>query len=239
MFMSKTKLREKDLDMEFLKECFNYHSGGYFTWKERPLHHFSTDKVQRGFNTRFSGEIAGYFNKRTDSQQEGFGYWRVGISREGALGHFKLHRLIWFWNYGYFPEVVDHIDNDTQNNNISNLRECTGKDNSRNLKLSVNNTTGYKGVSITNDPKRRNKPFRASIEYNGYVFGLGGFSCEHVAALAYNKAAELFFKDFSKLNDVPDGYEFYPKGIFFTKYYYEIKDNSFDWSTRKKRKRTK
>lgn len=42
--------------------------------------------------------------------------------------------------------VVDHIDGDTMNNRKSNLRVCETKENLRNSKMRINNTSGHKGV---------------------------------------------------------------------------------------------
>jgi hypothetical protein len=50
---------------------------------------------------------------------------------------------------GAIPEglVVDHIDRDSSNNLIDNLRLVTGEVNARNSRMSVNNTSGITGVS--------------------------------------------------------------------------------------------
>lgn len=232
--------KEEHLTQEFIKECFTYRDDGYLIWNKRPVRHFSNEVNQRRFNTQHSGTVAGYFNKRTDSKQEGFGYWRVGITREGFTGHFKLHRLIWLYHYGYLPEVVDHEDNDTSNNRIGNLRKADHAKNSYNLKISVNNTTGFKGVSYTKDPKRWKSPYVASIEYDGYTFGLGHYSDPEMAALAYNLAAEVLFKDFNNPNVISLKRDDLRTGSkFFTKTQYDILNGSFDWSTKKRRKQRK
>lgn len=64
---------------------------------------------------------------------------------------YKAHRLAWLYVYGEFPtgrqKYIDHIDGDTSNNRISNLRICNSSENQRNRSTSNNNTSGYKGVS--------------------------------------------------------------------------------------------
>lgn len=53
------------------------------------------------------------------------GYYIVSL-----LGcSFRAHRLIWLLKYGEWPEYVDHIDGDVQNNSISNLRNCNNNEN--------------------------------------------------------------------------------------------------------------
>lgn len=53
------------------------------------------------------------------------GYWRVYINGKG----YYLHRLIWMYHYGYFPNEIDHIDRNKSNNTIENLRAVTHKEN--------------------------------------------------------------------------------------------------------------
>ena len=58
------------------------------------------------------------------------------------------HVLVYFVNTGELPEVVDHEDGNTYNNEFSNLRAATQLQNSHNRKINSNNTTGVKGVSM-------------------------------------------------------------------------------------------
>ncbi|CAM0068555.1 HNH endonuclease [Vibrio phage K406] len=233
----KGRLKEDDLTQEILQQCFKYKNGNLY-WKERPANHFKNLSDYRAFLTNQEGKVAGYYNKRTDSKRKDFGYWRVGITLGDAQAPFKLHRLIFLLEKGYLPKVVDHKDGDQNNNNIENLREGDHKKNSYNLRTPVNNTSGYKGVSKSKDPKRRNKPYKASIEWDGYVFGLGAYTSAEEAAVAYNIAAKLLFKDFSKLNVTPFKEEdFQWKGKFFTKDYSQILEGTFDWDSKSQRKK--
>lgn len=231
------KLKEKDLTQALLKECFTYKEGKLF-WKKRPSGHFSDLKSYRAFCSDMVGTESGYYNKRTDSKREDFGYWRVGLSLCGAHGHFKLHRLVFLYEKGYLPVLVDHKDGDQNNNYIANLREGTHNKNSYNKRLPVSNSTGYKGVSYSNCPKRWKSPYRASIEKDGYVFGLGSYTTAEEAAVAYNIAAELLFEDFASLNNTPYPREkFKRRGKFFLETYFQIKEGSFDWKSKSKRGR--
>ena len=87
--------------------------------------------------SKSAGSVAGRVNK--------LGYVEVTI--DGT--HFKAHRIVWLLCHGYWPEnYIDHIDGNTGNNNIENLREVSQQCNLRNSKVSKNNTSGVRGVSF-------------------------------------------------------------------------------------------
>lgn len=62
--------------------------------------------------------------------------------------HYQNHRIIFFLNYGYCPEIIDHIDNVRTNNRIDNLRAATKSQNQHNSKKPRNNSSGHKGVFL-------------------------------------------------------------------------------------------
>ena len=194
----KLTLKESELTQDLLRECFDYREDGSLIWKERPLKHFKDVGNQKRFNTPFAGKVAGYYNKRVDSKRDDFGYYKVRITLEKSQGMFKLHRLVFLWHHGYLPEILDHKDGDTMNNRIENLRESSVQQNSCNLKLNVNNTSGYKGVV-------RGKcldKWRASIEAKGRSYYLGVYKTKEEAAHAYNLAAKMLHKEFACLNTI-------------------------------------
>lgn len=71
------------------------------------------------------------------------GYIKIRINRVAYQGH----RLIWLFNYGSLPGVIDHVDGDPLNNRLSNLRESSRLTNMFNAKKRKDNTSGVKGVS--------------------------------------------------------------------------------------------
>ena len=65
---------------------------------------------------------------------------------------YPIHRIIWMLHYGEIPPnyVIDHIDGDTSNNLVANLRAVNYKVNSRNRAKPSNNRSGVVGVSLAN-----------------------------------------------------------------------------------------
>lgn len=95
------------------------------------------------------------------------GYNRVNI--KGKL--YYVHRVVWFLVMGEWPKtMLDHIDQNKQNNRFENLREVTQTGNSFNSKLRKDNTTGVRGLSYD----KRDNLWYATIEVFGeYAFSKG------------------------------------------------------------------
>lgn len=72
----------------------------------------------------------------------GRGYVKFRIGKKD----YKAHRAIFLMHHKYLPEYVDHIDGNSMNNRIENLRECTLEQNSWNSKIFNTNKSGIKGV---------------------------------------------------------------------------------------------
>lgn len=115
--------------------------------------------------TRYSGKfnaipivvkntIAGYKKK----------YWYVKILGKA----YSVHRIILCLtsDFDYFSESeVDHLDGDTFNNRISNLKIVSIFENNRNSKMKSNNTTGYCGICLSSSSGYLF--YRAQITANG------------------------------------------------------------------------
>lgn len=137
-------------------------------------------------------ELTGEFTNKTDRNhlaKKGMkagsantdGY--IAISLEGKK--YYAHRLAWLYMYGTIPESnLDHIDRDTGNNRISNLRVC---DHSKNTFNSIkNDTTYYRGVA------KNHNNYKARIYVEGKYIELGTYSTPEEASIVYEiKAKEL------------------------------------------------
>lgn len=128
--------------------------------------------------------------------------WR-GIGKEGrylattSLGKsYYLHQLVFLYHFGYIPSSIDHINGDTRDNRIENLRECTQAQNQYNSKRKVNNRSGVKGVVFhANCP---GKPWQAKIVVDGRTISLGYYADIKDAAIAYENGAIKYAKEFAK-----------------------------------------
>lgn len=99
--------------LEHLQECFTYNKDtGELFWKVRPLHHFASEHIMKIWNNKHSGKIISCIDDK--------GYYKVKID---GINYFAP-RIIWKLETGNDPKnFIDHIDENTSNNIISNLRD--------------------------------------------------------------------------------------------------------------------
>ena len=163
-----TNLREagtiKNLTAKYLQSALDYNpETGIFTWK-----------TNKGCLKR--GHVAGYVDS---------GYRQITLAGK----KYKAHRLAWLYYYGEWPKgLIDHKDQDTMNNAISNLRECTPGENQQNSTRSRGSTSNYQGVSWYTAGKK----WRARITIKGETLLLGDFDDELEAANVYREAKEKY-----------------------------------------------
>ena len=76
-----------------------------------------------------------------------------GYVRIKVLGkQYKAHRLAFLYVHGYIPSIIDHLDGNGENNEISNLRPATSSLNGKNQRLSRANKSGVCGVRYKKNP---------------------------------------------------------------------------------------
>lgn len=120
------------------------------------------------------------------------GYVQIGVYKKLQLAH----RLAWAYMTGEWPEhEVDHIDGIKTNNNWSNLRQATHKQNMENRSLGKNNTSGFRGVAWS----ERYQKWRAAVGHNKKTIHIGYFdTAEEASKAAAAKRAELFTHDIGR-----------------------------------------
>ena len=132
-------------------------------------------------------------------------YHAIHFSFQGKSYRFLVHRLFFYWHYGYLPDQIDHIDGNGLNNKIDNLRETNDSDNQRNkekskIRLGKKTSSRHKNVSWD----KRGKKWRARPSLNKKFFSLGQFDTEDDAGEAVN---QFYIKnnliDYTHFNDTP------------------------------------
>lgn len=103
----------------------------------------------------------------------------------------KMHRYI--LGLSEPTEIIDHINGNTLDNRKANLRRCTNTENSRNCKLSKNNTSGASGVNLIKSSGK----YRARIMVNRKEIRLGHFKTFEEAKKARREAEKKYFGEFA------------------------------------------
>ena len=106
----------------------------------------------------------------------------------------RLHRLIMNPSDGM---VVDHINRNRVDNRKSNLRICTNQQNSVNVNVSRNNTSGTTGVNYD----KRSSKWQAYININGERKHLGYYDSKEDAIAARRQAEIDYFGEFAPNNN--------------------------------------
>lgn len=140
-------------------------------------------RKQRGGRGK-AGAIAGYVDK------EGYRRIRLGQSL------YKAHRIVWAIHYGECPRdmEIDHINCDTWDNRIENLRLCSRSENARNRRITKANKSGLKGVSWSSS----SKTWVAQICFNRSSLHIGYFASKVEAHRAYCVEAKRLHSAFAR-----------------------------------------
>jgi hypothetical protein len=119
------------------------------------------------------------------ARNTGKGYLIVTLYKNSKATNFKIHRLVIEHFLHQSKLHVDHIDMNRSNNNITNLRYCTPRQNKvYSLGDRKNMSSKYTGVNA------RGKRWIAQCTINGKSKYLGMYNCEFVAHLAYLNATK-------------------------------------------------
>lgn len=123
-------------------------------------------------------------------------YVRTTVNGEDIM----LHKLLTNTNS---DTIVDHVNRNTLDNRISNLRIASHSQNNMNKSLQSNNTSGVTGVRFD---KNRNK-WVAKIKKDGKTIHLGYFTNKDDAIRKRLLAEKKLFKEFSPQKHLCDKYD--------------------------------
>lgn len=106
---------------------------------------------------------------------------------------FRAHRLAWFIHTGEQPYIIDHINGNTTDNRICNLRNVTHSENAKNHAQSLNKSGLPCGVRLLPSGM-----FQSRVTCNKKVHNLGVFSLLFDAENACIEKRTELFGEFSR-----------------------------------------
>lgn len=170
---------------EILRELLSYDPDtGRLNWKPRGRERFSSDRAFKSFNSKFAGREA--LTSPND----------LGYKRGNVLGvTVRAHRAGWAIYYGEWPNgFIDHVNGDTSDNRMANLRIATQTQNMWNTRPTKNCKSKLKGVHFCKTTNR----WRSKIRLDGKHIHLGRFDTEEAAHAAYCEAAKRYHGEFAR-----------------------------------------
>lgn len=156
-----------DLTLEQINQLFEY-ADGNLVWKK----HRNKSRI---------GTIAGSIC--TDN------YKQVVINGK----YIMVHKIVYFMHHGVMPFMIDHIDGDSLNNDITNLREATYSQNNRNAKLRKDNRSGSKGLRLCSNGK-----WQVYVRVNGKQKSFGVYDDFELADFVGVEVRNKYHREFAR-----------------------------------------
>jgi hypothetical protein len=146
-------------DQNYVRSLFLYHDG-QLLWKPRTDDTFQRPCDAARYRNNFANRNAGYEDWR--------GYRQLNLP-DGTRT--LAHRIVWIWHNGPISNglTIDHIDGDTRNNRIKNLRAVPHSENMKNRAKGRTNTSGITNVQwLPERGKWRARGFIGGSKHLGY-----------------------------------------------------------------------
>jgi hypothetical protein len=133
------------------------------------------------------GDAVGFSTRKS-------GHKNVFLTIDGKLKGFVYARVVWLLHYGEWPnDEIDHIDCNSQNDKVENLRIATRFENCQNTRFGRTQKT-FKG---TYQDKRDGK-WHCQVQAFGKVHGKYGFATQEQAYEARQKLAKELHGEFAR-----------------------------------------
>lgn len=165
--------RDREITIEILRELFDCDfQTGQLMWRARRRDLFPSDQACNAWNAARAGKPA-------LTSVTAHGYRAGEVFKKGV----RAHSVVWALHTGTWPApMLDHINGDTTDNRIHNLRVAPPLVNMKNMGMSVANKSGVVGVY------QRGKRWVAYIRANGKPTTLGSFDSREGAVAAREAA---------------------------------------------------
>jgi hypothetical protein len=131
------------------------------------------------------------FNGKEAGAESGHGYRKVCVYGQQLYAH----RIIYMMHYGYSPKIIDHIDQNSNNNLIENLREATQSQNTINQSKNKQSTHGCRNVYYN----KNRKTFTVYLKVNCKSKFFGSFKDLELAQLVAEEARDKYYGKFNFL----------------------------------------
>ena len=151
---------------------------------------FDYDPETGDLSNRETGHVYGSRKNKSGDRAKYISVWLDG-------GRYFAHRVIWTMVNGQIPEgmTIDHINLDSRDNRITNLRLATTNQQQQNRRTWAK--TGVKGIYVT-----RGGNFYSMISVGGKLTYLGTFYTLEEAAVEYEDAARKYQGQFARPTSV-------------------------------------
>ena len=107
--------------------------------------------------------------------------------------HYCVHKLVYLWHYGQWPEQVDHVNKDSLDNRVENIRVADSCENMQNRGLFKNNKSGAKGVVW----HKRISKWQVYVGVRRAIKHIGYFDDFELAELVAHEARQKFHGAFA------------------------------------------
>lgn len=124
----------------------------------------------------------------------------AGCKSSGSYGlvnldkvSYCIHKVVFCMHHGFIPVVIDHVNGNSKDHRIENLRAADHTTNNCNKAFQKNNTSGVKGLTWSKQAKK----WQARITFKKKHHHLGYFECKDDAAEFLTLARETLHGDFA------------------------------------------